>query len=76
VEYETTEFVLKLGIPYENGGPVALWVKGAVITIIEGIRPFPKVEAVETMVVLTDDDLLGGGKTPCSDSRRGSISIP
>jgi hypothetical protein len=52
------EFVSKPSIPYENGGPVALWVKGAVITIIEGIRPFPKVEAVKMMVVQTGDDSL------------------
>jgi hypothetical protein len=47
-----------------NGGPVALWVKGAVIATIDGIRPLPEVEAVETMVVQTDDGWLGGGKPP------------
>jgi hypothetical protein len=39
-------------------------VKGAVITAIDGVRQFPEVEAVETMVVQTDDNWLGGGKTP------------
>ena len=44
------KFVSKLGIPYENGGPVALWVKGAVITSIDRIKPLLEVEAVDTMV--------------------------
>jgi hypothetical protein len=44
------EFVLKLGIPYENGGPVALCVSGAVIISMDEIKPLPEVEAVETMV--------------------------
>jgi hypothetical protein len=56
--------VLKPGIPYENGGHVALWVKGAVIVAIDEIRPFPKVEVVDTMVVQTRDSWLGGKKKP------------
>jgi hypothetical protein len=50
VEEESTVLVPKPGIPYENGGPVALWVNGAVIAAIDGIRPLPEVEAVETIV--------------------------
>jgi hypothetical protein len=53
----------KPGISYENGGHVAFWVKGAVITAIEGIKPLPEVEAVETIVAHTDDGWLGG-RTP------------
>jgi hypothetical protein len=45
-------------------GPVALWVNGAVIAAIDGIRPLPEVEAVETMVVWTDEGGLGGGMPP------------
>jgi hypothetical protein len=52
--------VPKPGIPYENRGPVALWVKGVVIAAIERITPFPKVEAVEAIVAQTGDDWLGG----------------
>jgi hypothetical protein len=38
-------------------------VKGVVITSIDGIRPFPEVEVVETMVIQTNDGWLGGRKT-------------
>jgi len=55
---------LNPGIPYENRGPVALWVKGAVISAIYEIRPLAEVEAVETIVVWIDDGWLGGGKPP------------
>jgi hypothetical protein len=55
---------LKPGIPYENRGLVALWVKGAVIAAIETIRLLPEVEAVETIMFWTDDGWLGGKKTP------------
>jgi hypothetical protein len=59
-----TEFVSKSGIPYENGGPVALCVNGAVIAAIDGIRPLPEVEVVETIVVQTDEGGLGGRNAP------------
>jgi hypothetical protein len=55
---------LKLGIPYENKGFVALWVKGAVIAAIDGIIPLPEVEAVKTMVLQTGDSWLGGRTPP------------
>jgi hypothetical protein len=54
----------KPGIPYENGGPVALWVNGVVITAIDKIGPFPKVEVVKTIVVWTNDGWLGGETPP------------
>jgi hypothetical protein len=56
--------VLNPSILYENRGPVALWVKGAVISSIDRIRPFPEVEAVETIVAQIDDSWLGGGTPP------------
>jgi hypothetical protein len=51
--------VPELGIPYENGGPVALGVKGVVSTVIDGIGPLCDVVVAETMVAQTDDDKLG-----------------
>jgi hypothetical protein len=51
--------VPKLGIPYENGGLVALGVKGGVAAVIDGVGPLCDVVAVETMVARTDDDKLG-----------------
>jgi hypothetical protein len=42
--------VPELGIPYENGGSVALGVKGVVATTIEGVSPLCDVVAAETMV--------------------------
>jgi hypothetical protein len=51
--------VPELGIPYENGGPVTLGVKGGVATAIDGDGPLCNVVAVETVVSRTDDDKLG-----------------
>ena len=49
----------ELGIPYENGGPVALGVKRVVAAMIDGVSPLCNVVAVETMVAQTDDNKLG-----------------
>jgi hypothetical protein len=54
----------KLGIPYENGGPITLCINGTVIASMHGIRPLPKVEAVETIVARTCEGYLGGGTPP------------
>jgi hypothetical protein len=51
--------VPELGIPYENGGPVTLGVKGVVVVTIDGIGPLCDVVAAETMVARTDDGKLG-----------------
>jgi hypothetical protein len=51
--------VPELGIPYENGGPVALGVKGVVATAIDGVGPLCNVVAVETMVAQTNNGKLG-----------------
>jgi hypothetical protein len=58
------KFISKLGIPYENGGSVALYVNGEMVIAIDGIKPLPKVEVVETMVVHTNEGGLGGGMPP------------
>ena len=55
----SAELVPELGIPYENGGPVALGVKGVVAAAIDGIGPLCDVVAVETMVARTNDGKLG-----------------
>jgi hypothetical protein len=51
--------VPELGMPYENGGSVALGVKGVVAATIDGFEPLCDVVAAETMVAWTDDDKLG-----------------
>jgi hypothetical protein len=51
--------VPELGIPYENGGPVALGVKGGVATTIDEDGPLCDIVAVETVVAQTDDNRLG-----------------
>jgi hypothetical protein len=51
--------VPELGIPYENGGSVALDVKGGVVVVIDGDGPLCDVVAVETVVAQTDNDKLG-----------------
>jgi hypothetical protein len=56
-----TEFVSKPSIPYENGGPVTLYVNGAVIVAIYRIRLLPEVEVVDTIMVWTCEGELGGG---------------
>jgi hypothetical protein len=55
----SARLVLELGIPYENGGPVTLGLKGVVATTIDGIGPLCDVVAAETMVAQIDDDKLG-----------------
>jgi hypothetical protein len=59
VEEVSAGLVLELGIPYENGGPVALGVKGGVAAAIDGVGPLCDVVAVETVVAQTNDDKLG-----------------
>ena len=49
----------ELGIPYENGGPVALGVKGVVVATIDGFGPLCDVATTETMVAQIDDGILG-----------------
>jgi hypothetical protein len=51
--------VPELGIPYENGGSVALGVKGGVAAAIDGDGPLCDVVAVETIVARTNDGKLG-----------------
>ena len=49
------ELVPKLGILYENGGPVTLGVKGVGALAIDGVGPLCDVVAVETIVAQTID---------------------
>ena len=49
----------ELGIPYENGGPVALGVKGGVAAAIDGGGLLCDVVAAETVVARTVDGKLG-----------------
>jgi hypothetical protein len=60
VDKVRTKFELKPSIPYENGGPIALCVNGAVVFTNDGIEPLPEVEGVETTVVRTSKGGLGG----------------
>jgi hypothetical protein len=50
--------VLELGIPYENGGPIALGVKGGVAAMIDGVGPLCDVVVVEIVVARTNDGKL------------------
>jgi hypothetical protein len=51
--------VPELSIPYENGGLVALGVKGGVFVVIDGDGPLCDIVAVKTVVARTDDSKLG-----------------
>jgi hypothetical protein len=53
------DWVPELGIPYENGGPVTLGVKGGVAAAIDGDGPLCDVVAAKSVVAWTDDDNLG-----------------
>jgi hypothetical protein len=55
----SARLVPELGIPYENGGTVALGVKGVVAVAIDGVSPLCDVVESETMVAQTDDGKLG-----------------
>jgi hypothetical protein len=51
--------VPELGIPYENGGPVALGVKRVVAATIDWFVPLCDIVVAETMVARRDDGQLG-----------------
>ena len=51
--------VPELGIPYENGEPVALDVKGFVAATIDGVGPLCDVVMAGAMVLRTTNDKLG-----------------
>jgi hypothetical protein len=67
--------VPELGIPYENGEPVALGVKGLVAAAIDGVGPLCNVVAVETVVVQADDEKLGDA-SPVVATMVGMDEIP
>jgi hypothetical protein len=64
VELVRTEFESKLGIPYENGRLVALYVNIAVVIFDDRTIPLPKVEGAETTMVQAGEGGLGGGIPP------------
>ena len=51
--------VPELGIPYENGEPVALDVKGFVAAAMDGVGPLCDIVVAGAMVLRTTDDKLG-----------------
>jgi hypothetical protein len=55
MEEVSAGLVPELGIPYENGGPVALGMYGGVAATIDGVGPLCEVVATETMVARTID---------------------
>jgi hypothetical protein len=59
VEFVSVGIISELGIPYENGAPVALDVKGFMAAMTDGVGPLCDEVAAGTMVVLTTDGKLG-----------------
>ena len=59
MEVVSAGLVPELGIPYENGAPVALDIKGIVAATIDGIGPLCDIVAAKTMVARIDDGKLG-----------------
>jgi hypothetical protein len=68
--------VPELGIPYENGRPIALGVKGGVATVIDGVGPLCDVVAVETMVAQTADKGKLGEASPMVATIMGMEGFP
>ena len=68
--------VPELGIPYENGGPVALGVKGGVAAAIDGVSPLCDVVATETMVARTADKGKLGEASPVVATVMGMEEFP
>jgi hypothetical protein len=59
VEVVSAGLVPELGIPYENGEPVALAVKGFVAAMIDGVGPLCDEVVAGAMVLRTTDGGLG-----------------
>jgi hypothetical protein len=68
--------VPELGIPYENGGPVALGVKRGVAAEIDGVSPLCDVVAAETMVARTADKGKLGEASPVVETVMGMEEFP
>ena len=67
--------VPELGIPYENGAPVALDVKGFVAATIDEVSPLCDEVAAGAMVVRTADDMLGEA-SPVVTTVTGMEEVP
>jgi hypothetical protein len=68
--------VPELGIPYENGGSVALGVKGGVAAVIDGVSPLCDVVAAETMVARTTNRSKLGDASPVVTTMMGIEGLP
>ena len=67
--------VSELGIPYENGEPVALDVKGFVVFAIEGVGPLCDEGVTGAIVLWTTDDKLGEA-SPVVITVIGFLEVP
>jgi hypothetical protein len=76
MEEVSAGLVPELGIPYENGGPIALGVYGGVATAIDGVGPLCNVVAAETMVVWAVDKGKLGEASPVVTTVIGMEEIP
>jgi hypothetical protein len=68
--------VTELGIPYENGGPIALGVKGFVAVARDGVDPLCDVVAAETVVAQTVDKGKLGEASPVIATVMGMEEFP
>ena len=75
VEVVSAGLVPELGIPYENGVPVALDVKGFVAAMIDGVGPLCDEVAAGAMVLLTTDGKLGEA-SPVVITVIGFLEVP
>jgi hypothetical protein len=76
MEEVSAGLVPKLGISYENEGPVALGVYGGVATVIDGVGPPCDVVVAETMVVRAVDKGKLGEASPVVTTVIGMEEIP
>jgi hypothetical protein len=75
MEEVSAGIVPELGIPYENGEPVALDVKGFVAFAIEGVGPLCDEGVTGAIVLWTTDDKLGEA-SPVVITVIGFLEIP
>jgi hypothetical protein len=68
--------VPELGIPYENGGPVTLGVKGGVAFAIDGVGPLCDIVVTKTMVAQTIDKGKLGDASPVVSMVVGMEEFP
>ena len=76
MEEVSAGLVPELGTSYENGGLVALGVKGGVAAVINGVGPLCDVVAAETMVVRAVDKGKLGEASPMVTTVIGMEEFP